>query len=297
MEQRKLPPAQIQYPSGGGGGGGGGKSPFTGFGQILITVLISVGLAYFLIGFMAVPKADYNALAAKVNSHSTSVDTFNRAFNDPSDGVVPRLVALESNSGNTQIVRDIADLKTKSAPNLSGYATTSQLSDYIKESELEDWLADNGYVKAGTSSTGSTSGSSTTSGGLLLTFDKSNIYSTSSTTSPTDVTLTVKNTGSARNVSIIVQIEPSAAYLKANVHSSAGVAHPPCLKNSLTGLSTCTDGTVQSKTDLTNYVGKIIWILPDFWLESGASKSIYMNFDVQITGSDILTWTLGARSW
>ena len=278
----REPAPKIQYiqqaaPSKPTGGGGS----FGSMGMIVVMLVIAAVVSYFMIPFMGASKADVTTL----NTSFTTLSTNNAALE-------ARLRAVES--------RPISSI-----PDLSSYARASELNSYAKAGDLSTTYYSKtqvdeilkGYVKVGTSTTTTTTGTGTvTTGGYTITTDKAQIISMASETGNKDVSVTiVNNTGASKIPSLIISLIPLSpgTFATSELDTNLTGTHHH-LKSTLSGFTTAAAGTVQANTDVATLLSKVYWITPTFSLDNGASKSIWLNFDVWTT--NVVTWSLTIKA-
>jgi hypothetical protein len=234
----------------------------------------------------AVPRSDYNTLVTQVTKNISDIATANSNISSVSS----KVSNLESDTGNTTIVRDIADARAKAAPDTSLLALKTDLNSYIKTSDLAQWLKDNGYVKGGTTTT-TPGGTITTGEGYAITLDHNQIISMSSETGNKDVTVTVvNNNATAGTPSLLITLTPLSPSTFETVNlTSANVT------SYLSGWTGTFPGTVQPNPDATSLIRKVQWFTSEIPLSgSGGSKILYLGFAVRTT--NVVTWTLEIKA-
>ncbi len=137
-----------------------------------------------------------------------------------------------------------------------------------------------------------TSGSSSTvvgnSGGISVTLDKTQLYSTSAETGNKDISATVKNnSGAGKNVTLYLSLTPGSPIEDAKITACRA-------KSTLAGFSDYVEGTKQHTLDVATITTKVVWVIPSFYLDNGAERSIWLQFDVKT--QDTATWTIGLKA-
>lgn len=187
------------------------------------------------------------------------------------------------------------DLSTKVA-GMSGANSYSKSETYTKAEvdavvakAISDYKASVGSTSSSSSSsTGSTTSSSN---GFNISLEKNAFYSMTTGTSPTTITMTITNVSGAGK-----QCTP---YLRFNAQSPSAYEKAKVtqfdVKSNISGSIVTTTGTVQSMQDITTLTNQIVWVLPSFWLDNGAQKTVWLEFTVKTT--DMVTWKLEAQSF
>jgi hypothetical protein len=150
----------------------------------------------------------------------------------------------------------------------------------------QTWITGTGT--GGTTTT--TGGTTTTVGGVSVNLDKNQVISTSTDTGNKDVTVTVTNaSGAGKSISLLISLTPLSPSAVDNAKLTLYT-----VKSTLTGFTTAQVGILQLNPDVATLVAKIYWVAPDFFLDNGATKTIWLNFDVKTV--DVVTWTLGVKA-
>lgn len=130
--------------------------------------------------------------------------------------------------------------------------------------------------------------SSSATGGIVVSIDKTQLYSTSNETGNKDVSATVKNnSGSGKNITLYLSLTPLSPIEDDEIEIYKA-------KSTLTGFNTFVEGTKQHMLDVDNLTTKIVWIVPSFYLDNGAEKPIWLQFDVKT--KTMVTWTIGLKA-
>lgn len=125
-------------------------------------------------------------------------------------------------------------------------------------------------------------------GGIVVSIDKTQLYSTSNETGNKDVSATVKNnSGSGKNITLYLSLTPLSPIEDDEIEIYKA-------KSTLTGFNTFVEGTKQHMLDVDNLTTKIVWIVPSFYLDNGAEKPIWLQFDVKT--KTMVTWTIGLKA-
>ncbi|MCJ7805221.1 hypothetical protein MUP46_01075 [Patescibacteria group bacterium] len=181
-----------------------------------------------------------------------------------------------------------ADVQAAINSSLTGYVKTSDLNAAIAA-----YLVAHPVVATATTSTTTAGGTTATSGGYSVTLDRNQIISMASETGNKDVSVVVvNNTGASATPSLLISLIPLSPSTFATLDLNA--THR-CVKSTLSGFTADNQtGAVQSNSDVSTLLSKLYWITPEFSLNSGTSKSIWLNFDVRTT--NVVTWTLGIKA-
>ena len=127
-----------------------------------------------------------------------------------------------------------------------------------------------------------------TTGGITVTLDKAQLYSTSTETGNKDVSATIKNnSGSGKNITLYLSLTPASPIEDVKITACQA-------KSTLTGFNTYVDGTKQHTLDVATITTKVVWVVPSFYLDNGAEKPIWLNFNVKTT--ETATWAIGLKA-
>jgi len=285
-------PGGLSYSNGGGGshrrdprdyppqptkGKSGGNS--MNFPTALMGAILGIIGSVFVFFSMGASKADLQALEAKINTVQTNVTTQES-----------RITAITgSNYVRAETLNNYATLAS-----LSNYATKAEISSLAKPDMSAYYTKDQvdaSFVKKGTTGTVSTgtTGTTTTTGSYTVTMDKNQIISTATDTGNKDVTITVVNSsGAGGSPTFIFTLRPVSptAYDTAKITTYTAYS-------TLSGWTTAVAGTKQSLSDVPTLIEKVFWVAPSFYMDNGASKTIWLHFDVKTT--DVVTWTLSVQ--
>lgn len=214
-----------------------------------------------------------NTVEAAVNSHTVDIAKLKDDLNRKADSSrVDNLASSISNSNGSS-----KDVYTK-----------SEINDLI--SQLKDdqsWIKKSASTSTGTNTNGNTN-STTVYNGISVSLDKTQLYSMSTETGNKDVSATIKNnSGSGKNVTLYLSLTPSSPIEDAKITAAQA-------KSTLTGFNTLVDGTKQHTLDVSTITTKVVWVIPSFYLEDGAEKPIWFNFNVKT--NETATWTIGLKA-
>jgi len=127
-------------------------------------------------------------------------------------------------------------------------------------------------------------------GGIVINIDKTQLYSTSNETGNKDVSATVKNnSGSGKNITLYLSLTSLSPIEDSKISTCKA-------KSTLAGFNTPEgiEGTKQHMLDVATITTKVVWIVPSFYLDNGAEKPIWLQFDVKTT--ETATWTIGLKA-
>jgi hypothetical protein len=142
------------------------------------------------------------------------------------------------------------------------------------------------WITGSTGTTTTTGGTTTTVSGVSVALDKNQVISTSTDTGNKDVTVTVTNSsGAGKTISLLISLTPLSPSAVDDAKLTTYTA-----KSTLSGFTTAQIGIKQMNPDVSTLIAKIYWVAPDFYLDNGTTKTIWLNFDVKSV--DVVTWTL-----
>ena len=159
--------------------------------------------------------------------------------------------------------------------------------DYYTKSEVSQMINDLKSDQSWIKSSGSNPSIPST-GGITVTLDKTQLYSTSTETGNKDVSATIKNnSGSGKNITLYLSLTPASPIEDVKITACNA-------KSTLTGFNSYVEGTKQHTLDVATITTKVVWVVPSFYLENGSEKPIWLNFDVKT--AETATWAVGLKA-
>lgn len=218
--------------------------------------------------------------------------------NDAPDQTVTPLLTEIANLKNlvASHTADIAKLKEDVArkadsSRVDSLATSigqqSGSQDYYTKAEVTAMInglkSDQSWIKSVSSNNGTPS-----TGGISVTLDKTQLYSTSAETGNKDISATVKNnSGAGKQITLYLSLTPASPIEDTKIDVCNA-------KSTLTGFNSYVEGTKQHTLDVATITTKVVWVVPSFYLENGSEKPIWLNFDVKTL--ETATWTIGLKA-
>lgn len=244
------------------------------FASLLLSVVAAAAISFLLVNQMAASKADLDKFKTDISAQVSTA-------------VAPATTGLAQ--ANTRIDNVIASTSgyVKSEA-LSSYALKTDIvsgANYYTKAEIDDFLKKKANVGSTTTPT-SPSTPTSVSGGYTVTVDKTQVISMATDTGNKDVTLTVVNgSGVGGSPALVINLTPvsPSAYDTAKITTYTAYS-------TLSGWTAATSASKQNMSDVPTLVQKLFWIAPSFYLDNGASKTIWMHFDVKTV--DVVTWNL-----
>jgi len=242
------------------------------FASLLLSVVAAAAISFLLVNQMAASKADLDKFKTDISAQVSTA-------------VAPATTGLAQ--ANTRIDNVIASTSgyVKSEA-LSSYALKTDIvsgANYYTKAEIDDFLKKKANVGSTTTPT-SPSTPTSVSGGYTVTVDKTQVISMATDTGNKDVTLTVVNgSGVSGSPTLVINLTPISLYETAKVTTYTAYSN-------LSGWTAAKSASKQDMSDPPTLVQKLFWIAPSFYLDNGASKTIWMHFDVKTV--DVVTWNL-----
>lgn len=157
---------------------------------------------------------------------------------------------------------------------------------------IKDLKEDQSWIEASSAPSVPAGGETTESNGYTISLDHDQVISLSSETGNSDITLTVTNeTGVAGYPSLVISLRPLSPSTFEITKLDA--AHRHLKIPIVSSFDTYQEGIVQANPEVDTLLKKLYWVSPEFSIISGASKTIWLDFDVRTTNA--VTWQLEVK--
>ena len=291
-------PGGLSYSNGGGGGrydDGYRNPPLSPRGkssggnsinmvQVLLSAILGIAGSVFVFFSIGAGKADLQALDAKIAGVVAAVNTQTTQITNLT-------------TSNFVKAETLSTYATKAE--LGNYATTTALagvtkpdmSSYYTKADIDALLlkkADKGG--GGGSSPG---GGTINTGSYTVTLSQAQLISTSSATSPTDLTITLLNTSTLTTAPyLLFTLTPvSVSYYPTASLGTYTASFTGSGLNIVDSIGTRIEGA-----GLTGYTQKVTWTLSGLTMNPNQSVPIWARFKVYVAGSDVVTWNLAVKA-
>jgi hypothetical protein len=242
------------------------------------SLIALLGIVLLIMPFLAcVPPAASAPVSTDGFAHQSDITSLTKAIDKKADqsavDVLTKAIGTPSSASYTK-----EELYTKSQ-------VDQKIADAIAKLKTDKpW--------ATTIANATTIDTTTSIGGYSISLDHNQVISMSSETGGKDISLTIINvSGVSTTPSLLISLIPQSPSTFEKSKLSTIHRH---VKSTISGFTDSQEGTIQSNSDVTTLLSKLYWITPEFSLSNGASKSIWLNFDVWTT--DTVIWTLGIKA-